>query len=113
MCVYYRTRAYQDGNVRSGRIFSNREYGKKPLIGADVYPIQSAARANNLYGLVVERNIRESEILGRNEIGIKSLRTEEQLGFASTSRVVMITEINKNKTCKPDELVPLGRLFFQ
>ena len=81
------------------------------LIQSVVNPVPNEMTADMSFAFVVKPFISEQDVAGRDEIGRKSLRTRDALGFATSSRVVIVTETNGNKTCRPEEILPLGRLL--
>ncbi len=83
---------------------------ERPVLSIVVNPTEDRFASELSFGFVIAPFIEESEIIGRNEIGIKSLRAKDILGFATDHEVVLITETNDNKTCKPEELLDFGRL---
>lgn len=67
------------------------------------------ARASRLgYGLTSKVL---SDVIKRNEVGEQSTRTENALIFLAGKKMVVLTELNGNKTCTSKELLKVGALF--
>lgn len=54
-----------------------------------------------------------SGVIAENEIGTRSLRGPDALGFSTASGIVLITETNGNRTCTSDRLLQFGNFFTQ